>query len=386
MRRAVGFTFTGEGKCNNAPFRVSEVSKGTEAAQKLFVGDEIIQIDDLRVDSSIDVSVLRKVVLANESSSVTLEVRRGERSHRVSLNKMHGKSDLSVQSDLDRTRTTTMKIIDAAQSRVSSIEIDEKEFSRPSHTITREPPRSMNSSRVSAAPTRFSLSATPRYSFPDDPFEAHFTPKSETGKSIHMIRRHSMSSSKPSIASPKIPPPPAFPQSGEAALGAGSMNMLNGLSKNGQSTTKCKNGKGLGERLVRLLKSKGGGQLVGLLESPHVGTNGASPTQSLSSTTNSTPPTRSPGSAREIDWDQLLEGVGRSNGSASITELELELVDSVNELLVQREMADSLLPDLSALKKRISATARFLFLSTCLATLPAELLPSLSFPLSPDFH
>ena len=78
--------------------------------------------------------------------------------------------------------------------------------------------------------------------------------------------------------------------------------------------------------------------------------------------------------------------MGRSNGSASITELELELVDSVNELLVQREMADSLLPELSALKKRISATARFLFPSTCLATLPAELLPSLSFSLSPDFH
>jgi hypothetical protein len=382
MRRAVGFTFTGEGKCNNAPFRVSEVSKGTEAAQKLFVGDEIIRIDDLRVDNSIDVSVLRKVVLANESSSVTLEVRRGERSHRVSLNKMHGKSDVSVRSE----RTTTMKIIDAAQSRVSSIEIDETESSRPSHTITRDPPRSMNSSRVSAAPTRFSFPATPRYSFPDDPFEAHFTPKSETGKSIHMIRRHSMSSSKPSIASPKIPPPPAFPQSGEAALGAGSMNMLNGLSKNGQSTTKCKSGKGPGERLVRLLKSKGGGHLVGLLEAPHVETNGASPTQSLSSTTNSTPPTRSPGSAREIDWDQLLEGEGRSNGSAGITELELELVESVNELLVQHEMADSLLPELSALKKRISATARFLFLSTCLATLPAELLPSLSFSLSPDFH
>lgn len=52
MRRAVGFTFTGEGKNTHnkvtAPFRVSEVSVGSEAAQKLLVGDEIVQVGDLR--------------------------------------------------------------------------------------------------------------------------------------------------------------------------------------------------------------------------------------------------------------------------------------------------------------------------------------------------
>jgi hypothetical protein len=52
MRRAVGFTFIGEGKSHGdkitAPFRVSEVSEGTEAARKLLVGDEIVQVDDLR--------------------------------------------------------------------------------------------------------------------------------------------------------------------------------------------------------------------------------------------------------------------------------------------------------------------------------------------------
>lgn len=52
MRRAVGFTFIGEGKSHGnkitAPFRVSEVSEGTEAAKKLLVGDEIVQVDGLR--------------------------------------------------------------------------------------------------------------------------------------------------------------------------------------------------------------------------------------------------------------------------------------------------------------------------------------------------
>ena len=57
----------------------------------------LVFLSDLRVDNSIDVSVLSKVVLVDESSSVTLEVRRGERSYRV----------------------------DTAQSQVSSIEIDE---------------------------------------------------------------------------------------------------------------------------------------------------------------------------------------------------------------------------------------------------------------------
>ena len=52
MRRSVGFTFTGEGVTHglkmSAPFRVSEVSAGTEAAQKLLVGDEIVQVDELK--------------------------------------------------------------------------------------------------------------------------------------------------------------------------------------------------------------------------------------------------------------------------------------------------------------------------------------------------
>ena len=51
MFRAVGCTFIGEGTTGNkitAPFVVSEVSAGTNTAIKLMVGNEIVQIGNLR--------------------------------------------------------------------------------------------------------------------------------------------------------------------------------------------------------------------------------------------------------------------------------------------------------------------------------------------------
>ena len=51
MRRAVGFTFTGEAQSSSkfsAPFRVSQICEGTDAASVLLVGDEIVRVDGLQ--------------------------------------------------------------------------------------------------------------------------------------------------------------------------------------------------------------------------------------------------------------------------------------------------------------------------------------------------
>lgn len=52
MRRTVGFTLSGEAEGSSeritGPFRVSEISQGTDAASALLVGDEVILVDDLK--------------------------------------------------------------------------------------------------------------------------------------------------------------------------------------------------------------------------------------------------------------------------------------------------------------------------------------------------
>jgi hypothetical protein len=47
----MGFTFTGEVQSSgkfSAPFRVSQLCAGTDAASVLLVGDEIVQVDGLQ--------------------------------------------------------------------------------------------------------------------------------------------------------------------------------------------------------------------------------------------------------------------------------------------------------------------------------------------------
>jgi hypothetical protein len=52
MRRTVGFTLSGEAEGSServiGPFRVSQISEGTDAASALVLGDEVVKVDDLR--------------------------------------------------------------------------------------------------------------------------------------------------------------------------------------------------------------------------------------------------------------------------------------------------------------------------------------------------
>jgi hypothetical protein len=332
MRRAVGFTFVGEGKSrgteSTAPFRVSEISAGTEAAQKLLVGDEIVQVGDFRVDSTVDLSALRRVIIANPAPSVTVEVRRGAQSHTVSINKRgaceqrRAHRRWSLPTDPHKEQTSTPS---SGGSR-SSNRFDETEA-----------PSSVQSS------TR------------------------EAIKSVTSMRRQSSSASLGS--GPSISPPPLPPSSEELANG-GSVHMQN---QEQHIASALENSESLGNRRPLSLSSRycASGE-VGAAGAPMPKTSGELPnscpsisrggrgsagpwagqSESPSTTLSSSTTMASPMGDSEWAWRESVSG-------CSIEELERGLKASVDDLTAQCESADALVLELSALKKRISSTARF---------------------------
>ena len=269
-----------------------------------------------------DMSALRKVIIANAAPSVTFEVRRGEESHKVSISK---------RASSDRRSNVDVKMPNSARRR-EPINLDETEvpMSSSQHATTRETVKSMVRLRQSSG-----------------------------GK---VIKRDGelVSEGRPSVS----PPPPIPPKSEEMSQNGGGLHMQTheqlagalqkGLARHsgawegaaGAPLTPPHSGSSRGSKYVP------GGWAT---DAPSSGTNGTSPTLSSSSTRYAPA-----GGEGDGAWESLpgTPAGRRESSGGSIEELERGLVSSVNELAAQREIADALLLELSALKKKISVTAR----------------------------
>ena len=322
MRRAVGFTFTGGGKIpGTAPFRVSEISEGTEAAQKLLVGDEIVQVDDLKVDGTVDISALRRVIIANPAPSVTVEVRRGAQSHRVSIS-MRARVGVGEQFAAGERRAPL-------------------KWSAPT-----DAPKELTSTPLS------SRSRESNWYDETEVLSFHSSTREAAKSSSMLMRRRSSSASLGS--GPSISPPPLPPKSEELANG-GSVHMQN---QDHHITSALENGEGHANRRAPSLSrsvASGEGGAAGAWQ-PNSGSSrsrcgkgsaSASPSSTRSSNTTMASPTGDG------------EGAWRDNaGGCGIEELERGLKELLDDLTAQCENADTVVIELSVLKKKMSATAR----------------------------
>lgn len=321
MRRAVGFTFTGGGKSpGTAPFRVSEISEGTEAAQKLLVGDEIVQVDDLKVDGTVDMSALRRVIIANPAPSVTVQVRRGAESHRVSISK--------------RTRVGVGEQFAAGERRAPL------KWSAPT-----DAPKELTSTPSS------SRSRESNWYDETEVLSLHSSTREAAKSSSMLARRRSSSASLGS--GPSISPPPLPPKSEELANG-GSVHMQN---QEQHITSALENGPD-NQRPPSLSRyvASGEGGAAGAWQ-PNSGSNRGrcgkgSASASPSSTRSSNTTMASPTGDGEGAWRDSVSGCG-------IEELERGLKELLDDLAAQCENADTVVIELSVLKKKMSATARF---------------------------
>lgn len=271
-------------------------------------------------------SALRKVIIANASPSVTVEVRRGEESHKVSINKRASSNRIS-----SRSSTYADNKLQSSDRRRESINVDETE--------------------VPISPS-------------------HHTTSRETVKSMVKLRQSPSQPVSERSCRPAISPPPIPPKSEEMSQNGGGLHMqtheqlAGGLQKGLTRHSGAWEGGAAGAPFTPPHSGSSRGSKWGMsqpggwaTDAPSIGTNGTSPTLSSSSTR-----CAPAGGEGEGAWESLLgTPAGKresSGGSGSIEELERGLIASVNELAAQRETANALLLELLALKKKISATAR----------------------------
>jgi len=238
---------------------------------------------------------LRKVFIANPAPSVIVEVQRGAESHSFRINK---------RGDIQK-----------GSLRRSSANGDGLELATT--------PSSRQSQDSNFDQTQLPTCLT-----------AHETSKS--GGSMHQQ------------STPEISPPPLLPRSDEQSNIRG-LQMLTGALKKGEignllgPSRKGSHDDGSADAPATP-NSSGNSVLEGWI--------GKSNSSTLSSSTHRRSPLGGGGGA----WETLSE---KRTSSAGIEELEKELIETVNALTTQRDIADVLVFELSVLKKNISSTARF---------------------------
>lgn len=340
MRRAVGFTFTGQVHSSDkitAPFRISQISEGTDAASALLVGDEIVQVDGLKglpcyvlawktcekvflvalhvlawcllrvrcqwyhlypdavpapctVNSSLDVSALRKVILANPAPSVTVEVKRGDASHKVFVLR---------KRVLKKKKSLVGEVLEPACT-------PERPGGQEAADVGTKIDTPISGTRHSHRPSALQ---GPPISAPPPPPRSH---ELSNEGSLHMQMERGYTHRSMQHDAGTLPP--GFPSTPHSC----------------SSANKCEKGQGW------------------LSESPSIGTTGS--------------PTASSSTHRHSSVDDVESAVELQPGRRDIQESELAC--SVNDLSAQREVADALLIRVVAFKKKMSATARFFFFPT----------------------